>query len=851
MTDARCTDEITVPHFREIVGRDPFPWQQCLYGEFVEGRVREALDIPTGLGKTLCILLFLLARIRNTALPTRIVYVVDRRAIVDQTAEAIRAWIDRIASLPQLARVFSASSAFPSARPVHLGILRGGLADDGEWRVDPARPAVIVGTVDMIGSRILFSGYGDGRSRRPMHAGLLGYDSIVMLDEAHLSPAMGALIRSINRIQNHPKFWTMTLSATSTDGEDVFRLGPRDEADPRVRRRLHSVKAMKLHKVDRPSDRIDDICKAAAAHQSGSIAVFIRTVEDARKIHMKLIKVLGESGPRRVALLAGTLRGKERTELAAGAVWRRFLPNRDRKARSPSVFLVMTSAGEVGVDLDADHGVMDLGTLDSMIQRVGRVNRMGLADATVTIVFTKKEATMPPDTPKTNGQRLDAARARTLEELRRLPDLAPATLGRLDKQALKKCSVSPSQPGPLHAEVVEAFAATSATLQLPRVAIYLRGVSDQPDPPESFLVWRRDIPVLVERGKEFAAQAIAFFRPRPGEIARVPSSFARDLVKAAVERQDGGGLPLVMVEPGGDVRAMWLENGEEPPPLDYATVVLPTTAGGLETSGLPLKTAGAEVADVGDGEDRTRYESADGKAILADEGGQELLAWLEQAIELRVPLHGVDEENGEERSLVYALRRPDPALQTAEGDLTWIGASTQTVDEHCSLVGDTAWRIGKALQLRLRPYEVDALEIAGRWHDRGKARQVWQRAAGVPRSGPLLAKSKKGRLRPELLGGYRHEFGSLAEAEREVPMGLPGRELALHLIAAHHGWARPGFPYPRQWDPDVPSALNRRLAIRAADRFACLQAEHGPWRLAWLEALLKAADAYVSSDGGK
>ena len=237
MTDARCSDEITVPYFREIVGHHPYPWQRCLYSAFVEGRIPEALDIPTGLGKTLCVLLFLLARVRNAALPTRVVYIVDRRAIVDQTADAIRAWIERIAELPCLASLLHESSAFPSHRPVQLGILRGGLADDGEWRIDPAKPAVVVGTVDMIGSRIMFSGYGDGRSRRPMHAGLLGHDSIVMLDEAHLSPAMGALIHSINRIQNHPRFRTMTLSATTTDTENVFQLCSEDEDDPEVRRR--------------------------------------------------------------------------------------------------------------------------------------------------------------------------------------------------------------------------------------------------------------------------------------------------------------------------------------------------------------------------------------------------------------------------------------------------------------------------------------------------------------------------------------------------------------------------------------------------------------------------------------
>ena len=241
VTDTWRRDEADIPHFRDVVGHDPYPWQGRLYGAFVDGNVPEAVDIPTGLGKTLCVLLFLLARTRNSSLPTRVVYVVDRRAIVDQTADAIRAWIDRIAELPRLANLFAGSSAFPSDLPVQLGVLRGGLADDGEWRVDPTRPAVVVGTVDMIGSRIMFSGYGDGRSRRSMHAGLLGHDSIVMLDEAHLSPAMGVLIHSINRIQSHHKFRTMTLSATSTDTQCAFRLLPTEESDPAVRDRLHAV----------------------------------------------------------------------------------------------------------------------------------------------------------------------------------------------------------------------------------------------------------------------------------------------------------------------------------------------------------------------------------------------------------------------------------------------------------------------------------------------------------------------------------------------------------------------------------------------------------------------------------
>ena len=58
--------------------------------------------------------------------------------------------------------------------PLAVSTLRGELADNEEWKQDPARTAIIVGTIDMIGSKLLFSGYGDGQYHRAHHAGLIG-----------------------------------------------------------------------------------------------------------------------------------------------------------------------------------------------------------------------------------------------------------------------------------------------------------------------------------------------------------------------------------------------------------------------------------------------------------------------------------------------------------------------------------------------------------------------------------------------------------------------------------------------------------------------------------------------------
>ncbi len=81
--------------------------------------------------------------------------------------------------------------------PLAVSTLRGELADNEEWELDPSRPAVIVGTVDMVGSRLLFSGYGDGRRSRAHHAGLLGFDCLFVHDEAHLTPAFSDLLRQV------------------------------------------------------------------------------------------------------------------------------------------------------------------------------------------------------------------------------------------------------------------------------------------------------------------------------------------------------------------------------------------------------------------------------------------------------------------------------------------------------------------------------------------------------------------------------------------------------------------------------------------------------------------------------
>jgi CRISPR-associated endonuclease/helicase Cas3 len=136
-------------------------------------------------------------------------------------------------------------------------------------------------------------------------------------------------------------------------------------------------------------------------------------------------------------------------------------------------------------------------------------------------------------------------------------------------------------------------------------------------------------------------------------------------------------------------------------------------------------------------------------------------------------------------------------------------------------------------------------KIAARNHDRGKYWEYWQNAFNAPQEGRPYAKTL-GPFRNSLLNGYRHEFGSLpfvAEDPDFAELTDDLKDLTLHLIAAHHGFARPVIR--TDGCPEAPTVLQNR-ARDAALRFGRLQKQWGPWGLAWLESILRAADQRAS-----
>ena len=148
--------------FTALTGTSPFPWQQSLYEGFARGKIPSIADLPTGLGKTSVVAIWLIALLTHPdKVPRRLVYVVNRRTVVDQTTAEVERLRKRLCEMPDLLASLTKLCAVAGGHCLPLALSTLGVVSSriiAEWCAwIPAQPAVIVGTVDMIGSGLLFS----------------------------------------------------------------------------------------------------------------------------------------------------------------------------------------------------------------------------------------------------------------------------------------------------------------------------------------------------------------------------------------------------------------------------------------------------------------------------------------------------------------------------------------------------------------------------------------------------------------------------------------------------------------------------------------------------------------------
>ena len=841
--------------FEHLTGHLPFPWQRTLFERFLAGEIPDSCDLPTGLGKTSVIPIWLIALAeRPDRLPRRLVYVVNRRTVVDQTTDEVEGIRRRLQDdtrhdlddLKQKLAALSGGANFQTEKGqplLAISTLRGQYADNREWSADPSCPAVVVGTVDMIGSRLLFSGYGAGFKTKPLYAGLIGQHALLVHDEAHLEPAFQKLIEEVGaEQQNEPaplgeqfRLRVMELSATPRGEGNTLRLGDADRADATVGKRINAKKQLHLI-LDADGRKLaDDIAHLAIKRFGGSgraILIFARKVEDVDKIAKKL--------PREQTIqLTGTLRGLERDQLVDHLIFRRFLPH--AKPAEPTVYLVCTSAGEVGVNISADHMICDLSTFDSMTQRLGRVNRFGTRDDTEVHIFSPATFDEKDD--------LDSRLSKTRALFQQLNgDGSPAAISRL--KLSERLEAFAPQPAilPVSDILFDAWAMTSIREPLPgrpKVEPYLHGLRDQ-DPPETRVAWREEVGVI-------AGDLLETYKPtdllddyplKPHELLRDRANRVfKHLAELAIKQANE---PVWVVGDDGNVQPplklfQLVERGVKV--VENQTVLLRPQTGGLRDGMLDsLSDTANDVADekLVDAKDNRRRARvwSDDPEFDAKTSGMRLIRRIELAPDAQ-------NEDAEGRSWHW-FERP------AGGDSDGSRSAPEPVrwDDHTNDVVRNTNAFIKSLPLP--PQFAQAVVLAAKFHDLGKKRESWQRGIGNPDPTDWHAKSGK-HWKPRDLTAYRHEFGSLLDLPAHAEFVALAEQFELcdlipHLVAAHHGYGRPYFPEECTADsPEHSTEEAADMARQVSQRFARLQKKYGRWGLAYLESLLRAADYHASA----
>lgn len=838
--------------FKLATGDACFPFQR----KFADSACASSLvSVPTGLGKTaMAVVGWLWRRFgsdeeRKAATPRRLVYCLPMRVLVEQTAGNASTWVRRLMVAGKL------------GADVPVYVLMGG-EDEDDWDIHPEREAILIGTQDMLLSRALNRGYAASRARWPMQFGMLHTDCLWVFDEIQL---MGAGLATTAQLEAFRRIlpsenkdtratahgchsawmsatmrrdWIKTVDFDPDLLDEPLTLGPEDFKSAEVKKRWKAKKP--LDKAKATSDETESLAREILdVHRPGSrTIVVVNTVKQARE----LFEALNNAG--RGSTKEGKAKKYRRLEKDAGIpvapnarlvlLHSRFRPT-DRKRRmdeaiaeiKPSelgTIIVSTQVIEAGVDVSATTLFTELAPFSSLVQRFGRCNRRGEAN--------------------------DYAAVRWID----VPDQEPAPYDASDLKAARKSLKALEKKG----------------VGLEQLDDYIKELSGDEKKRlfeiEQFQVVRRkDLVDLFDTTQDLAGNDIDIDR------------FVREIDDS-------------------DVRVFWRDwsrpNGYEPPPDDQPAPrhgeLCPAPIGSDKNPGF-RQFAKAHRADT------WRWNFLEKKWERADAGkivpGQLYL--------VRADAGGYSTERGWDPDNKHRVEpidpKGDPSDATDDDRLSRIGV-WQTIGEHVEEVCTELEAIAKALPIS--DSEAQAMRHAARWHDRGKAHEVFQAAlpAGVPDSAKVWAKAKgawKRYSRPH----FRHELASalavLDPHNDRIPHMI--RDLVAYLVAAHHGKVRlsirslPNECHPPArsggngterrfargvWDDDELPATDLGAAVTApavrlslepmelglcmeqpfadqpswGERMNRLRDTLGPFRLAYLEAIVRAADMRASGE---
>ena len=550
-----------------VHGCDPFPWQQALVDQLADTDAwPEALDLPTGSGKTAALdaaVFHLALRIdepRKAAL--RIALVVDRWLVVDDAfarsrkiEQALRRALHGNGSsevAAEMARRLQRLAGEDGA-PLVARRLQGGAPLELDWALSPAQPTILCSTVDQVGSRLLFRGYGVSDRMKPVQAGLLGAGSLILLDEAHLAEpfrqTLGA-VRTLGRAQIKA---ALLSAAPGKPAVRRFGLSPEDRAHPELKRRLEAPKPAVLGQpVPRGAKAPAEAFAAEARAMAGrlrergvapaAVGVVVNRVALARGI----FNALDGDDATDAVLMTGRSRGVDREDVDRSLA--PFRTGERNRADARPLFVVATQCLEVGVDLDLDGLVAQAASLDALRQRFGRLNRAGRPiEAEGAVIALAEDIARRADDP-VYGDRI----RRTWAALGRIAESGAVNFGavalpeRLREAAIDPDGLAPDRPDApvVMPAYLDLWSQTSPRPAAdPEVGLFLHGA--QRTSAGVAIVWRSDISeedLAGETGVDLDA-VVRLCPPRPGEAVELPLWAARTWLRDPGGAADASDAP--------------------------------------------------------------------------------------------------------------------------------------------------------------------------------------------------------------------------------------------------------------------------------------------------------------------
>jgi len=978
-------------------GAIPFPWQCRLTKSLVtEGGWPDRILVPTSGGKTAVVdaHIFAVAAMADgwgARVARRLVLVVPRRVLVDshldhacRIAQLLHdakpdpnSVLWRVAQALRKLRWQSAPKSGPvPGSPLLIARLRGGLPVPKAWRDDPVACAVISATPEMWGSRLLFRGYGSSPRAWPREAGLLGVDTVAIVDEAHLARQLLVSARAVAALENSregkhlgsvPTLQIVEMTATPLSDEGSTPTAETGDADPdacpstsradtigiaiedleseTLKKRLCTRKELVLHRSAHwltqkrrskqavtPNDQrvvakpatlaaenagktqrsalVDEIIEQTLCLREDfgpTVGVFVNTVGLAVAVTSGLRKKTrrGDGEPLSVELVCGRLRDYDLADL------RKRRPNLLSIEGNKEVdILVATQSLEVGVDLDLAAAVSMLAPAQSLVQRAGRVNRLGKREKTrfVVVAPTTLDRLTKADTSLIGPYSIEELQIACdwLEEREKCGgDLSPWELAqtRLPPALARR---------PLFQRVELAdswwWARTSDDID-PPVEVDLWLVDElEAAPAEAGVVVRKAMPSDVTD----AIDLIRAIPPQDHEVFSAPIYEVRKLRDELVKQAEKDEPPATLVVRGDEVFDAAEIKSLRPGDILVIDDRTPCfTEHVLDVERLRSgKQASRANGDAGCEPDisECRSDPRPGEVVLRidpdvwtdGEAARVVLAQYENILstvtterERRKKLaeilqeykncssmvsHTIDllrdgrvkdsdlvpfwieDEEPSLRRLVIVDQRTAPSDETIRQVWT-ISDEPPSLEQHAKAVAKRARELGELLGLDAKL--VEALELGGLHHDDGKVDRRFQQLLGS-KDGHELAKGRQTSTRAErpstLPTHWRHEQLSAVKAaltlQRSPTVGGVDQDLVLRLVGTSHGHGRVSFPHAAAEllteDGSEPELENAHRLYDIGEWDDLIDRTHrlyGVWGCAFLEAVLRAADGQVSGEG--